>query len=88
MRSAARGRCRPRFTSRRPDASHAPSGRGGRGGGPEQEEEHARPEGAWEASGRRDVKRGGAKGSSHLPSEVLPLAVAEEEEGAENSTHR
>ena len=63
-------------------------GRGGRGGGPEQEEEHARPEGAWEASGRRDVKRGGAKGSSHLPSEVLPLAVAEEEEGAENSTHR
>eukprot|EP00964_Phaeocystis_antarctica_P000014 scaffold11_cov59-Phaeocystis_antarctica.AAC.5 len=64
-------------------------GRGGRGGGPEQEEEHARPEGAREArSGRRDVKRGGAKGSSHLPSEVLPLAVAEEEEGAENSTHR
>jgi hypothetical protein len=61
------------------------------GGGSEQEEEHAqhaRPEGAWEArSGRRDVKRGGAKGSSHLPSEVLPLAVAEPEEdqGAENS---
>jgi hypothetical protein len=51
------------------------------GGGSEQEEEHAqhaRPEGAWEArSGRRDVKRGGAKGSSHLPSEVLPLAVAQ-----------
>ena len=45
-------------------------------------------EGAWEArSGRRDVKRGGAKGSSHLPSEVMPLAVAEEEEGAENLTH-
>ena len=58
------------------------------GGGSEQEEEHAqhaRPEGAWEArSGRRDVKRGGAKGSSHLRSalgsEVLPLAVAEPEE--------
>ena len=55
------------------------------GGGSEQEEEHAqhaRPEGAWEArSGRRDVKRGGAKGSSHLRSalgsEVLPLAVAQ-----------
>ena len=64
----------------------ADGGGGGDGGRHGPKKEHARSEGAWGASsGRRDVKRGGAKGRSHLPSEVLPLAVAEEEEGAETN---